>query len=58
VNSAGGTNSLASAIPVSLAAPGGWTSSQTLTLLVVLLLAVVIVGPAIGIQYFSKRNQK
>ena len=58
VNSAGGTNSLASAIPVSLAAPGGWTSSQTLTLLVVLLLAMVIVGPAIGIQYFSKRNQK
>jgi hypothetical protein len=49
---------LASAIPVSLAAPGGWTSSQTLTLLVVLLLAMVVVGPAIGIQYFSKRNQK
>jgi phosphate transport system substrate-binding protein len=57
-NSGGSGNSLASAIPVSLAAPGGWTSSQTLTLLVVLLLAMIIVGPAIGIQYFSKRNQK
>jgi phosphate transport system substrate-binding protein len=58
VSSAGSGNSLASAIPVSLAAPGGWSSSQTLTLLVVLLLGMIIVGPAIGIQYFSKRNQK
>jgi len=57
-NSGGSGNSVASAIPVSLAAPGGWTSSQTLAILVVLLLAMVIVGPAIGIQYFSKRNQK
>jgi phosphate transport system substrate-binding protein len=57
-SSADSNGSLASAIPVSLAAPGGWTSSQTLTLLVVLLLAMVVVGPAIGIQYLSKRNQK
>lgn len=55
-STAGSLNSLAAAVPVSLAAPNGWSTSQTLTVLILLLLAAIVIGPAIGSRYLKKKN--
>ena len=51
----GGTQQLASDRPTTLPAHKGWTDTQTLMILVVLLLGALVLGPAIVARHLDRR---